>query len=145
MKRIAFFIAIFVGLNSGFIVRKPEDEEAFAIVTKYTPNQNRAYWISRIAGILKASYYGITKNGFIHEIRLESLHSNNKNQLNNSIEIEKKKGSRQLQEGKKPTIFWFQMNYELLNKNEHWELNLLEKNSFRWELKSGKSNCSIFE
>jgi hypothetical protein len=140
MKKIAFFIALFVGLNSGFILRKSDEDENFAIVTKYTPKQSRAYWISRIACILKASYYGITKNGFIHEISLEFLNSKNKNHLNNSFEIEKPNLINQMQEAKKPNIFWFQMNHELHNKKECWELNLLEKNSGQWEFKSGNIN-----
>jgi|GEM_PF-4234550 hypothetical protein len=137
MKKIAFFVALFVGLNSGFIVRKSDDEVACAIVTKYTPKKSMAYWISRIASILKTSYYGISKNGDIHEICLEYMPVNNENELNNAFETEKKNRISQLPKAKKPNIIWFQMNYELQNKNESWELNLLEKNSNQWELKSG--------
>ena len=34
MKKLAFFLALFVGLNAGGIARKPEDEDNQAVIVK---------------------------------------------------------------------------------------------------------------
>ncbi|MFN8255266.1 MAG: hypothetical protein U0W24_06225 [Bacteroidales bacterium] len=68
MKKLAFFVALMVGLNANSVVRRPEDEEMQVIVTNAVPGRSKAAWIQRLAAKLRACFYGITFEGDVHEI-----------------------------------------------------------------------------
>jgi hypothetical protein len=71
MKRIAFFIALFVGLNATAVARRHEDEAPHAIVQEYKPSMRTIQYQSLIHLIsqgFSVCFYAITKEGFFHKI-----------------------------------------------------------------------------
>jgi len=123
MKKLAFFLALFVGLNASGIARKPDEEENQAIVVKDTPRRSTSAIISLIANSLKICYYGITKEGFIQEIRLNLIQKMKKSQaseilVNNPLFIKKET------EGK---MVWIHINYHFENGCEIIDYQLLKK------------------
>jgi len=129
MKKLAFFLALFVGLNASPIARKPEEEANEIIVAKDASRNSTAAWIQRIAHKLKACYYGITKDGLIHELGfgLKPKISNsdlNKNQncrgkvLNNKVKV---------------NPIWIHYAHELENGFERCDINLFIKRNGVWE------------
>ena len=78
MKKLAFFIAVFVGLNATSVVRRPEEEEPQSIV-QYDkhPGSYRKYSsvIQSLAYQLNYYFFVITRDGIFHQISWERISS----------------------------------------------------------------------
>jgi len=121
MKKLAFFLALFVGLNAGAVARRPEEEENQAIIVNDSPRYSTAALIKLIAGKLKACFYGITREGIIHELKLEIIQELNKYQNVDKQQIKLTTKSA----GNQSKVIWIQMSYHFENSNERTEYQLL--------------------
>jgi hypothetical protein len=76
MKKIAFFIALFIGLNATSVVRRQEEEEGLAFVQYDNhPHSSRRYGslIQLITNYLNICYFAITKEGVFYKISWETI------------------------------------------------------------------------
>jgi hypothetical protein len=89
MKKLAFFIAVFIGLNASNVVRRPDEEEGQSIVQHDNhPASSRKLntIIQSLANHLNIYYYAITKEGVFHRLSWEKIASIvGKRQTNNRI------------------------------------------------------------
>jgi len=122
MKKVAFFIALMVGLNATPVVRKPEEEESQAIVLKEEDNgsnKNRSSVIHHITNSLMSCFYAITKEG-----RLDIISWDRIAQLFNMQNTDKQEDNAPLRNNK---TNWLLMNYEVNGKEESVDYTVLEK------------------
>ncbi len=71
MKKVAFFIAVLVGLNATSVVRRPEEEEGQVIVQSDSfPSRSRRYadLIKLLTQALNQYLIAITRDGIFHII-----------------------------------------------------------------------------
>lgn len=75
MKKLAFFIALFIGLNASPVVRRPEEEEGQAIVQHDTHPRKAAYVsvIHLLTQRISVYFYAITREGIFHKINWERI------------------------------------------------------------------------
>ena len=134
MKKLAFFLALFVGLNASPIARKPEEEANEIIVAKDASRHSTAEWIQRIAHRLKACYYGITKEGLIHELgygimqKIKYTNSDNKQIINPQLETYDTLLNKQKREP-----VWINFSHGFENGIECYKVNVLIKKNGEWK------------
>jgi hypothetical protein len=134
MKKLAFFLALFVGLNASAVARKPEEEENQAIVAEDTARHSTAAWIQRIAHKLKACYYGITKDGFIHELGWDIIHKLKRNHLINTQNPGLLTDTNNIfDKNRKGKLIWIQYIHEIENGKDCCEINHYIKKDGEWE------------
>jgi hypothetical protein len=134
MKKLAYILALFVGLNATTIVRKPDEEENQAIVVKDLTQKSTAAWIWHIAYKLKVCYYGITKAGILHELGFETIHKNKEtHSINNEDEYYPIEANKLLTNNSKSKLVWIHFIHELKNGNESCELDFFVKKDCGWE------------
>ncbi len=125
MKKLAFFLALFVGLNASTVSRKPEEEANEVIVAEDAVRHSTEAWIQRIAHKLKACYYGITKDGIIHELGHGLIHKLKNTQIskiqNINSQLEESNALHIYQKGKP---VWIHYVHELENGFENYEIYL---------------------
>ena len=83
MKKLAFFLAVFVSLNATSVVRRPEEEEGQAIVQYEShPGSSRKYAsvLQILTNQLNCYFYAITRDGIFHQISWERIAGMIKNQ-----------------------------------------------------------------
>jgi hypothetical protein len=76
MKKLAFFIALIVGLNATYVIRRSEDEEGHAIIQHDKhPSVSRHYAsiIHTLTDRLSIYFYVISKEGIFHRISWERI------------------------------------------------------------------------
>jgi hypothetical protein len=76
MKKLAFFIALLIGLNASSVVRRAEEEEGFAIVQHDDhPFSTRRYGsiIQLLTNYFNFCFFTITKEGIFHKISWERI------------------------------------------------------------------------
>jgi hypothetical protein len=121
MKKVAFFIALMVGLNATAIARRPEEEEGQAVVLKDEDDhsgKNRTSVIHNITNSLLNCFYAITKDGKFEMISWERI-SRIFNQQNADI----KKDKSNLLKNK---TNWLLMNYEVEGDRESIDYKVLK-------------------
>lgn len=127
MKRIAFFIALMVGLNATPVVRKPEEEENQAIVqTDDNLRKKRNYTtiISTFTDKLVFYFYAITKEGRKDLIDWERISKIFKSQSpDNQNDDSLRKNSTLLNNRNN----WLLLNYQFDGHKTSCELTLLSK------------------
>lgn len=127
MKRIAFFIALMVGLNANPVVRKPEEEENQAIVQtddKSGRKRTSTSIISTITHQLVYYFYAVTKDGrkdIIDWNRIASLFKKKEsdNKQNNDF-----KNYLSSPDNK---VTWLQINYQFDGDEPIIELSIINK------------------
>jgi hypothetical protein len=83
MKKLAFFLAVFVSLNATSVVRKPEEEESQTIVQHDRHRGTFKHYTSVIQSLahhLNCYFYAITWEGIFHQISWERIAGIIKNQ-----------------------------------------------------------------
>jgi hypothetical protein len=76
MKKLAFFVALFIGLNASPVVRRPEEEEGQAIVQHDTHQRKATGYVSVIQLLtqrISVYFYAITREGIFHKISWERI------------------------------------------------------------------------
>jgi len=76
MKKLAFFLAIFISLNAVSVVRRSEEEEGQAIVQQDKQSVRSGKYtsvIQSLANHLHYYFYAITKEGIFHQISWERI------------------------------------------------------------------------
>ncbi len=122
MRKVAFFIALMVGLNATAVARRPEEEEGQAVVLKdedKDTNKNHISVIHQITNSILTCFYAVTKDGKFELISWDRIatifnkqtpdnKNNKKHSLNNKYN-------------------WLLMNYEVNGKKESVNYKILEK------------------
>ncbi len=89
MKKLAFFIALFIGLNATSIVRRPEEEEGLSVIQQdKLPSEKNQYIhvIQVFTHKLSVYFYALTREGIFHRISWERISEIiNKQQENKKI------------------------------------------------------------
>lgn len=127
MKRIAFFIALMVGLNANPVVRKPEEEENQAIV-QTDDKSGRKKAASSIIGTITHQlvyyFYAVTKEG-----RKDIIDWNRIASLFKKENVDNKKDSDfknylSLADNK---VTWLQINYQFDGDEPIIDLKIVNK------------------
>lgn len=122
MKRVAFFIALMVGLNATAVVRKPDEEEGQAVLLKEeddSTGKNKTSIIHHFTQNLMTYFYAITKDG-----RLDIISWDRISQIFSMQRPDNKKDN---QEKLNHETSWFLMNYEIKGNNESVDYEVLKK------------------
>ncbi len=122
MKKVAFFIALMVGLNATAIARRPEEEEGQAVVLRDEDEhsgKNKTSVIHHITNSLLNCFYAITKDGKLEIISWERI-SRIFNQQNTDNKDDKYLSL-------KNKTNWFLMNYEVKGDQESVNYRVLKK------------------
>jgi len=76
MKRLAFIIAVLIGLNTTSVARRPEEEEGQAIVQHDAhPNARKTHFsvIQTFKEKINVYFYAITWEGIFHKISWDRI------------------------------------------------------------------------
>ena len=122
MKKVAFFIALIVGLNATAVVRKPEEEERQAVVLKDEDDnsgKNRTSVIHHITNSILTCFYAITKDG-----KLDIISWNRIAQVFNKQNTDNKTNKTTLIGNK---TNWILMSYEAQGNKESVDYEVFEK------------------
>ncbi len=120
MKKVAFFIALMVGLNATAIARRPEEEEGQAVVLRDEDEhsgKNKTSVIHHITNSLLNCFYAITKDGKFEMISWERIsrifnQQNADNKKNKALHLKNKSS-------------WLLMNYEVRGDIESTDYKIL--------------------
>ena len=121
MKKVAFFIALMVGLNAAPAVRKPDEEEGQSVVLNNDDNgsnKNRTSVIHHITNSILTCFYAITKEGKLDIISWDRISRIFSQQVRDN-----KKDNHSLQDNKSN---WLLINYQVNGEEESIDYMVLE-------------------
>jgi hypothetical protein len=122
MKKVAFFIALMVGLNATAVARRPEEEDGQAVVLKdedKDTNKNHISVIHQITNSILTCFYAVTKDGKFELISWDRIA-----QIFSSQNTDIKENTRGRLNNK---TSWLLINYKVEGNKESISYKIFEK------------------